>query len=197
MANNAKTESIQGEKSDAFDLSKLRLSQNFHEILGVKKALLTVPVRRPSRQEFIRVHPGEDMCFHTAVLELKEERETYLVDRSLWQELPGEIIAKVLFTTINRQGVLTLWPIRLPGEDGRLDQWNRSALEAAEIAKRKWIRIAANMSLGAYEIYQATGDLPEPEWPDVTFDEIIRIAFGGRFIDRVDHLVVQRLRGQL
>ena len=89
------------------------------------------------------------------ILELKEDRETYLVDRNLWGELPGELIPKVLFTVINRQGVLTLWPIRLPGEDGRHDEWNRSALEAAEMAQKEWIRVAANMSLGAYEVYRA------------------------------------------
>ena len=115
--------------------------------MGVKKALLTVPVRKPNRQEFIRVHPGEDWRLETVILELKEERESYLVDRNLWGELPGELIPKVLFTVINRQGVLTLWPIRLPGEDGRHDAWNRSALEAAGMAQEQWIRMAANMSL--------------------------------------------------
>jgi hypothetical protein len=33
--------------------------------------------------------------------------------------------------------VLTLWPIRRPGEDGRVDQWNASALEAAEMAQSR------------------------------------------------------------
>ena len=46
------------QKSQAFDLSRLRLSQNFSEKVGVRKALLTVPVRKPGRQDFIRVHPG-------------------------------------------------------------------------------------------------------------------------------------------
>ena len=30
----------------------------------------------------------------------------------------------------------------------------------------KWVRVTANMSLGAYEIFEASGDLPEPVWPD-------------------------------
>jgi hypothetical protein len=182
---------------DPFDLNKLRLSQDFSANLGVKKALLTVPVRKPGRQDFFRVHPGEDWRLVTVILELKEERETYLVDRNLWGELPGELIPKVLYTVINRQGVLTLWPIRLPGEDGRHDEWNRSALEAAEIAQKQWIRVAANMSLGAYEVYQASAEIPEPEWPDTTFQEILRVAFKDRFIDSASHPVVRRLRGEI
>jgi hypothetical protein len=182
---------------DPFDLSRLRLSQNFAETVGVKKALLTVPVRKPNRQDFIRVHPSADYRFETPVLELKDERETYLVDPSLLPELPGEVVPKVLFTTINRQGVLTLWPIRLPGEDGRHDEWNRSALAAAHMAQSRWVRVAANMSLGAYEVYEAAADLPEATWPDASFQEILKIAFKTRLISGLDHSVVRRLRGEM
>ena len=167
---------------DPFDPSRLRLSQNFAEMVGVKKALLTVPVRKPNRQDFIRVHASPDYRLETAVLELKDERESYLVDPALYSELPGEIAPKVLFTVINRQGVLMLWPIRLPGEDGRHDEWNRSALEAAQMAQSRWVRVAANLYLGAYEVYEAVADLPEPEWPEVSFQEILMIAFKARFI---------------
>ena len=115
------------DENGMFNFDNLRLSQNFSELVGVKKALLTVPVKKPHRQEFIRVRPGSEWRLETAVLELKEEQETYLVDSKLWQNLPGEIIPKVLFTTINRQGTLTIWPVRLPGEDGRHNPWHRSA----------------------------------------------------------------------
>lgn len=178
-----------------FNPDNLRLSQDFAVNVGVKKALITVPVRKPNRQDFVRVHPEDDFRLETAVLELKEERETYLVDKGLWHELPGEIVPKVLYTTINRQGVLTLWPIRLPGEDGRLDEWNNSALEAAERAKNQWIRVSANMGLGAYDVYEAVGDIPDPEWPDLGFQEILHVAFKDRFITSLDHPVIHRLRG--
>src|SRR5262249_48800525 len=157
---------------------------------------LTVPVRKPNRQEFVRVHPDPEWRLETAVLELKEERETYLVDPGLWADLPGEIVPKVLFTAVNRQGVVFLWPARLPGEDGKQDEWNRSALEAAQLATDSWVRVPANMSLGAYEVYQATGDLPEPAWPDGGFQKLIEVAFKDRFIRALDHPVIRKLRGE-
>ena len=47
----------------------------------------------------------------------------------------GELVVpKVLFTAMNWQGVLSLWSIRRPGRDGRLDAWNQSALEAVLLA---------------------------------------------------------------
>jgi len=88
-----------------------------------------------------------------------------------------------------------LWPIKLPDENGRYDNWNRSALEAAMLAQSKWIRVAANMSLGAYEIFQASGNLPEPKWPDMSFREILEIAFKGKIIRSMDHPAVKMLQG--
>lgn len=180
---------------DPFDLDALRLSQDFAATIGVKKALTTIPVRKPDRQWFMRVRPGVEHRLETAVLELKEDNETYLIAPNLRAELPGEIVAKMLLTAVTRQGNVFLWPIRMPDEMGKLDEWNRSALEAAKLAEKQWIRIVANRALGAYETYVATGDLPEPEWPEKSFQELIRIAFRDRYIDALDHPVVKRLRG--
>src|SRR6266568_3638739 len=60
------------------DLARLRLGQDFADKVGVKKALLTVPVRKPDRQSFVRVHPDPSWRLDTAVITLKDERETYL-----------------------------------------------------------------------------------------------------------------------
>ena len=179
------------------DVESLRLSQDFAANIGVKKSILRVPVRKPDRQWFIQVHPDPDYSLQTAVIEVQEDRETYLVDRSLWSELPGEIIPKVLLTGINRQGNLFLWPIRLPGEDGRHDEWNASALEAAEKAQGNWVRVVANMDLGAYDVYEATGNLLDPEWPDIGFQELLEVAFKQRFIQDGEHPVLRRLRGDV
>jgi hypothetical protein len=180
-----------------FDLARLRLSQNFHEMIGGKKLITTVPVRSPDKQWFIRVHPDEAWRLPTAVIELKEDREVYLVERSLWEELPSLVTPRMLFTAANRQGVVFLWPVRLPASDGRQDNWSRSALQAAEFAMRSWIRVVANLHLGAYEVYEAGGNLPEPEWPEITFTKLLEIAFGNRFIQSPDHPLMRRLRGEI
>ena len=83
----------------------------------------------------------------------------------------------------------------MPGEDGRLDSWNRSALDAAQLAMGAWVRLTSNMSLKAYEIFQASANLPEPEWPDLDFQKLLEIAFRDRYIQTPDHPVLQRLRG--
>jgi hypothetical protein len=189
--------STKPEAPDLFaDLSALRISQDFTATAGVKRALLTVPVRKPAKEWFIRTNPS--LRIETAVLELKEDRETYLVAPALWPELASESTfgPRALFAAMNRQAVLFVWPVRLPGPDGKIDDWNRSALEAASLAERRWVRVASNMALGAYDVFEAAADWPEPDWPGLSLSEILRVAFKGRVIDSLDHPTLKRLRGE-
>jgi hypothetical protein len=45
--------------------------------------------------------------------------------------------------------------VRLPGPDGKIDDWSKSSLEAAQIAMKNWVRVQSNRSLGAYEVFRA------------------------------------------
>jgi hypothetical protein len=184
------------ELPDPFDLANLRLSQDFTETAGVKKLLLTVPVRKPHPQEFVRTHPSENYRMTMSTIELKEEREQYVVAANLVGELADEIVPKTLLTAVNRQGVVFLWPVRFATADGRQMEWHSSMREAAELATKHWIRVKANMGLGAYETFVAESITTEPTWPDLTFQELIRIAFrDGRLVDSADHPLIKRLRG--
>ncbi len=109
-------------QNDPFDPKRLRLLQDFVASVGVRRALLTIPVKKPVKEWFVRTHPGEEYRLQTAVLELKEDREIFLVDPVLWQELSTEstFSPRMFVTAMNKQEVLFLWPIRLPGELGEI-----------------------------------------------------------------------------
>jgi hypothetical protein len=77
-----------------------------------------------------------------------------------------------------------------------LDWW-RSLRGAAEVATKSWVRVKANMNLGAYDIFQAENTLSDPEWPELDFWDLIKIAFRDHLIDRIDHPVIDRLRGKI
>jgi hypothetical protein len=197
MQMTAPKEKPQPESVDPFaDLSKMRLSQAFTESVGTKKLLTTVPVRKPHNQEFVRVHPAAEYRGAFAILELKEDNEYYVLMPGIAVEVPTEFRSMMLYTTINRQRTVTLWPVRLPEPDGRTLEWFRSAHEAAERATHAWIRVEANKNLGAYELHEATGKIPEPEWPEHAFQDLLRIAFRDRVITSFDHAVLKRLRGE-
>ena len=134
-----------------FTLEGIRLPQNFGGLAGVKKILLHIPVRKPRPQSFIRVRDDEEPDVQTFLLTVKEDREEiYLVAPTLWTALQTEITPHILAVTIDRQGNLSVWPLRIPSSDGRANGWHTSALLAANAAKRHWIRCQANMTQGQY-----------------------------------------------
>jgi hypothetical protein len=45
-------------------------------------------------------------------------------------------------------------------------------------------------------VFKAAADLPAPVWPDHTLQDLIRVAFKERLIDRADHPVLKRLWGE-
>jgi hypothetical protein len=180
-----------------FDPERLRIDLDFAEGTGVRKLITTVPVRKPNAQDFIRVHPQPEFRLPVAVIELSDDRETFLVLPSIAQHIPGECVRVTMYACINRQGTVFLWPVRLPGADGRQLEWHRSAAEAAEMAMKCWVRVKANINLGAYECFQASATIPEPMWPtDLTFREMLAIAFKGRLVDDFNYTVLKRLRGE-
>jgi hypothetical protein len=181
--------------SNPFDPAALRLDLNLTNESGVKKLLNTVPVRKPNKQEFIRVHP-ERFATGLGIVELKEDRETYLVTPQAAQAHPNEVTIVTIYTAISRQGVLFLWPVKTPMAESNRGDWARSAALAAVQAKTKWVRVQANMGLGAYEVWEATAKLPEPDWPELTFEQTLQIGFKDRLITSVEHPVLARLMGK-
>ncbi len=194
------TDSVPNNGSDStslIELSELRISQDYAEI-GITKSTVTVPVRKPNKQDFVRTHPNEEEYWlPTWVLNYDDDndRTTYLVAPSLRQEIASELTPMMLIASISRQGVLFLWPIRLPDEDGKHNSWCQSALIGARMAKDSWVRVKSNRALGAYELHAASGDLEAPQWPDLTLEEIVQTAFKDAYIDSPDHHILKRLRG--
>jgi hypothetical protein len=178
------------------DLERLRLPQNFADQLGVTQQPVTVQVRRPHRQWWFRVHPDQDWALTGSVIDFEEEGTThaYLISPDLVAAVGTEAKVKAIFTAITRQGTLFLWPVKLPSANGRLDPWNRSALEAVRLAKQEWVRLVSNHQLGSYEILTASSVQEAPHWPAVAFEAVVNLAFKDRYIDTADHSVLRRLK---
>ena len=68
--------------------------------------------------------------------------------------------------------------------------------EAAGLAVNRWVSMRANMSLGAYDIYQGAETLSEPQWPGKSMEDILNVAFRGHVISDAEHPVIKRLQGR-
>lgn len=179
--------------SDRVTLSQLAVDPSKGGGASVKVPV-TASAGKPAPGTYFRVHPGADFSIVSSGLKAPDG-DLYLVTDVVRQALPEEVTFHQLFTTMTRAGGLGVWPISLPRTDGRTTEWTRSALEAAFLAMKEWIRIRANMAISAYDVHRLLVTIPEPEWPDLTFEQILRMAFRDRIIDSTDHPLVRQLRG--
>ena len=171
-----------------FDPDNLRISGDVNTV-GAEKLLVRLAVRKPTKQEYFRVHPGPEFRLSSAILEIKEEREFYLVTPEVLPVLAEDVRHVELRLCLNRQGVPFMWPVPMPGPDGRSNSWHESAEES-------WMRMIAVMAEGSYSLYRATGTIPDPKWPDKPLTELLRLAFkDGKLINSEDHPIVQQLNG--
>jgi hypothetical protein len=180
---------------DPFDPSRFAANSTVVGDIGVTKEFVTCPVRKPNKKEFVRVHPELKLSAH--LLEMDNERETYIVEPAVAAVLAGDVRTVVLSLSVSRQGAWFLWPVPQLPLDGRDNSWNQSARVAARLAESKWVRVVSRMDQQAYEVLSAPGNLGSPIWPDVGMREILTVAFGESFVIRdAGHPVVKRLLGQ-
>lgn len=183
------------EAPNPFDPRRLRISQRFCDGLDVRPVLATVAVCKPRRQWFVRTHPDPGMKLETFLLHRERDQQYFLVDPAVAPALPGEAVPTVLFSAVNMNGGVFLWPVRLPDETGRRHQCHLTALQAAELAQTEWVRLSWDLARSDYAVVQARGQVPVPAWPDTGLQKPLSIGFQGRFIDTIDHPIVRELRG--
>jgi hypothetical protein len=187
--------------ANPFSREAQRLDQNYLAALGLEKHIHNIPVDKPPPESWFRVHPdtnarGEEMFFDCYLLHIKNgpDRGVYQVSATLLPLLSGERLLKPtrLVLCIDRQEVLRFWPLRLPGPDGREDDWMTSALAVAEQAKRQWVRLVAGPN--GYRSLTTSAAIPEPAWPDKPFDELLELALKKLRIASESDPVLRRLR---
>jgi len=181
-------------EDDPFDPARLRITVDPASVVATRTITFTVPVRsRPDPHTFFRVHP--EWYFDAYLLELKEQREAYLISPELAPELEGELKGVTIYTAVYRGGSPFIWYVGLPGPEGRTNPWTASARETAQLAMTEWVRLVSDRSAGAYIARAASVPMPEPKWPDTTFSTLLRKAFKEK-IASLDHPVIRQLRGE-
>ncbi len=178
-----------------WNLEALKLDQDFDTKISIQQVHAAVKVRKPGNQEWFRVRSDEKWRLQTTILRLKEEGDDYLVHPNLRTAVWYEIQPVILFTVIDRQGEVFLWPVRLPRGDGRTDSFMESDMVVAKEAERKWTRRQWVPENRTHKVLVANSLTEEPVWPEITFQELIKKAFKDKYIRDLDHPVLKNLRG--
>jgi hypothetical protein len=189
-------ESTAAEPTNLYSREALRVNQDYPSTLGLVKHIHTVPVDKPPSQSWFRVHDDPNYCCDMYLLQVKAgpDRGIYQVGANLLSLLCEERLLKPmrLVLCIDRQEELRLWPLRLPGLDGREDDWMTSALAVAEQAKHRWVQLLAGAN--SYHSRTTQAVIPNPDWPKQTYDQLLELAFAKRRIAANSHPVLRRLR---
>lgn len=178
-------------------ISQLRLPADFDQNYGAKRVLINVPIGKPTKEKFFRVHPDLDNTFDAVVLELKEQGEVYVLLPDL-TDLVGNLARKVrLYLAVDRGGNPFLIPVTLPDLDGSHNRWHASLDQSLDIARDKWVRISANRSLGTYDVHVANSALEDPVWPEEDLASLVEIAFRGKIITSEKHPIIDTILGRI
>ena len=97
-------------RPNPFDPKRLRIGQRVGEGQDVRRVLVSVLVRKPNRQEFFRTHPDPAMSVELALLEFKQDRQSFIITPEMAPYLPGEAVVKLVVPTITIHGAVFLWP---------------------------------------------------------------------------------------
>jgi len=182
------------------DMDALKLSFEDAGLTDVtEEVLMRVPVRKPMKHEYFRVRPGVENCFTTMVYEDKQTREFYFVAPAMISKLRmiGDVSVATLVQFMTKQKVLGIFPLKIGTDSNVRTGWQDTALAAADLAKTSWVRMQADMALAGYRVMKAKGELGEPEWPAVPFNELLDIAFKDRVIASEDHPIFNKLLGRI
>lgn len=189
--------SIESAKGDLFsNLDNIRVSQDYDNQLGTKKELIRVPIKKPDKHEWVRVHKNEEYHVEVELIEDKEEKEIYLVHPKLHGIVSHEAVRMKLYYAITSHNDIFLWPAKMVDQNGKLDSWSKSRHKAAEKAKEKWVRVISNHNNRVYDVLIPRDELDDPKWPDHSIEEIYRVAFEERIVDDLKHPLLKMLRGE-
>ena len=124
----------------------------------------------------------------------------YIIAKSILDEVRSRykdnIKRKLVVPLVDEFKVLSVWPISVHDpEQGRINSWVASARRAVLEAQDVWVRIVSSTTAKEYRFVPALHDLGEPEFPDLSMQEIFNRAFEHYKIDTLDHPVLKALSG--
>ena len=196
---NAGTNNTMKPRKPKIDLERVRARSDRSIDLGVTTELTVIPIRNPKPDEFFRCMPDEDYSMDTYILSLKAENEWYLIDPEILTEiqLESQLRVMTLYVCVTMNSTPFVTCIPQPDEMGKINSWHASGHITMEEAKLCWVRRQADKANGCYVITKAmNAKLPDPKWPTMELSEIIDRAFDKYYINDIQDLVLQRLRGE-
>ncbi|MFT5467532.1 MAG: hypothetical protein ACI8UO_002636 [Verrucomicrobiales bacterium] len=140
----------------------MRLPASELEGTETKLVRTKITVDKPPKDQFFKVHDGEDHWVPFGLLEVERASTFYLV-------APGEVrdwmitegikayFDTILCLVVTRHGEPRVWPLKQTD-----NSWHRSARDIAEMAKTRWVKLISDQTAGYYLAGEASNQSKKP-----------------------------------
>jgi hypothetical protein len=164
-------------------------------LVQARKRLVTIPARSPDKAWFVRTSLNPE---HSGILPLYWDKSgdgrPFLIAESVQDYFGNDVRNNYCVLSVTRQQMFFLWCSPLEDQEGNWNPWHSSAHDMKALAATAWIRVKSNKQLGGYEPFDPIGSQPpDPEWPDISWGDIVRLAFRRHLVEMETHPLINRL----
>ena len=174
------------------------------DLPGVKGAaaagIVAISVgKSPNKNEFFRTHPTFRPIVPIVIHEVGMEQLYFVVSADMVEPLSaiGVKVAKhTLYLTVTTRGAIRIVPVRGAGDDGEMNEYNRTKEIGLIEGIEAWRRLYTDEENRCYKAFPAPVErFSDPQWPDLKPAKIFKLAFRdkGRLIDSTEHPLFQKL----
>ena len=150
-----------------------------------------IEICKPYWEYYFRINGDNAYYAELPVLELRS---------GLWRVLPeyrlahNKIRYQIFRLGIYHNGVPFIWPLKTG-----INTWNISAAKISQIAVDQWIKMDSDKAAFQYVHHPPPEDMviPDPQWPKITFDRLLDMAFQERTVDSFNHPALRGARGEI
>jgi hypothetical protein len=165
-----------------------------------KKVLTHIPPRKPAPGWHVRTSPDPNMSAVETLFHMKSiDDNYYYIDDKMIELLQGlnpkGVVDLSLTLAVTKLDVPFLWVNGMEDEEGKLNSWHASTRDVIEVARDTWISVRSEMQSSGYTYRPDDDQSKEPLWPDLTWAQILRLAFRNYIIRDENHPIVRSLRG--
>ena len=166
--------------------------------VSIAKPITSLKLGKPGKFDWVRAHPsGEYRRACVALVEGPEgDKEQYLVGANMVSKVGAVVRTVELSAAVTKLNVPFIWPVPIIATaKDRENRYNVTHRDAYTLAQGQWIRMYADKQVGMYQVVMETAHSPEPIWLDLTFDQMLQLAFGDRYIANEDSPRYKELTG--
>jgi len=191
--------SIPPEMVEALDEDEAEFQALRRDVEGVKDAaaagIVTIAVDKvPGKNnQFFRTCRDFKAVVPIAIQPVGLDKHFLAVAPSMVAVLAGigiSVANHTLYLTVTTRGAVSIIPVRCAGDDGEMNEYNRTKENTLLRGLDEWVRLYTDQENKCYEVFPApAGRFGEPQFPKLKQAKIFRLAFRdrGRLIDSIEH----------